>query len=112
MTGADLLRHLFQNSTCIRMSFILEVDHRSPMIMGADRSDETDDGSRLPMGHDPLKVSKADRTLNDLCEHHGARRDAVGHSDILPYCLKRDDVSLIHISEPTRQAEISYAVFC
>ena len=23
-----------------------------------------------------------------------------------------DDLSLIHISEPTRQAEISYAVFC
>jgi hypothetical protein len=54
------------------------------MIMVTDRSDETDDGSRPPMGHDPLKVSKADRTLNDLCEHHGDRRDAVGHSDILP----------------------------
>ena len=40
-----------------------------------------------------------------------------------PDCLKRqieerlaagtaDELSLIHISEPTRQAEISYAVFC
>ena len=35
------------------------------------------------------------------------------------YCYNIDDVdqhilelSLIHISEPTRQAEISYAVFC
>src|SRR5665213_4112760 len=27
------------------------------------------------------------------------------------YCIHRD-LSLIHISEPTRQAEISYAVFC
>ena len=30
-------------------------------------------------------------------------------------CFKRDwvlELSLIHISEPTRQAEISYAVFC
>ena len=26
--------------------------------------------------------------------------------------LKELDLSLIHISEPTRQAEISYAVFC
>ena len=28
------------------------------------------------------------------------------------FCLKKKDLSLIHISEPTRQAEISYAVFC
>ena len=26
--------------------------------------------------------------------------------------FSREDLSLIHISEPTRQAEISYAVFC
>ena len=26
--------------------------------------------------------------------------------------IMSDDLSLIHISEPTRQAEISYAVFC
>src|SRR5674476_1154263 len=30
---------------------------------------------------------------------------------LLPVCCARD-LSLIHISEPTRQAEISYAVFC
>ena len=28
------------------------------------------------------------------------------------YFYKTDYLSLIHISEPTRQAEISYAVFC
>src|SRR5674476_167527 len=28
------------------------------------------------------------------------------------YGRPRDELSLIHISEPTRQAEISYAVFC
>ena len=29
-----------------------------------------------------------------------------------PQKSKAKDLSLIHISEPTRQAEISYAVFC
>src|SRR5665213_4075926 len=35
----------------------------------------------------------------DQCRHEGDRDEDV-------------DLSLIHISEPTRQAEISYAVFC
>ena len=30
----------------------------------------------------------------------------------LDYVKKIQELSLIHISEPTRQAEISYAVFC
>src|SRR5674476_180988 len=29
-----------------------------------------------------------------------------------PIKINKGDLSLIHISEPTRQAEISYAVFC
>ena len=40
----------------------------------------------------------------------------VGRSEILtPEVLllaRKEMLSLIHISEPTRQAEISYAVFC
>ena len=38
-----------------------------------------------------------------------------GESVSIPACVTHgdvDDLSLIHISEPTRQAEISYAVFC
>ena len=47
---------------------------------------------------------------NSMAEHLGIRflpstEDAV-HAE-MPV-----DLSLIHISEPTRQAEISYAVFC
>src|SRR5678810_1479845 len=38
-----------------------------------------------------------------LCHHPGG----VG-----PFSLTEYRLSLIHISEPTRQAEISYAVFC
>ena len=32
--------------------------------------------------------------------------------NILKYTVAEYKLSLIHISEPTRQAEISYAVFC
>ena len=43
-----------------------------------------------------VDVAYVDRVAGDLSKHFG---DVVG-------------LSLIHISEPTRQAEISYAVFC
>ena len=37
----------------------------------------------------------------------------LGYSSIMHYFEDANmDLSLIHISEPTRQAEISYAVFC
>src|SRR5674476_1416575 len=36
-------------------------------------------------------------------------QDISGHK---PMTFEELDLSLIHISEPTRQAEISYAVFC
>ena len=34
------------------------------------------------------------------------------NTENLIVCAQSMDLSLIHISEPTRQAEISYAVFC
>ena len=37
--------------------------------------------------------------------------DVLGYLDQIPVCTAYE-LSLIHISEPTRQAEISYAVFC
>ena len=40
-------------------------------------------------------------------------KQATGYEDAkVNIELILDDLSLIHISEPTRQAEISYAVFC
>ena len=35
-----------------------------------------------------------------------------GSTDLQSVIIIEDSLSLIHISEPTRQAEISYAVFC
>src|SRR5665213_269114 len=37
---------------------------------------------------------------------------SVGDEDAVPHLHTVYTLSLIHISEPTRQAEISYAVFC
>ena len=44
----------------------------------------------------------------------GAAREVTGSRFLLQAAGKNImvDLSLIHISEPTRQAEISYAVFC
>src|SRR5674476_1578866 len=47
----------------------------------------------------------------------GVTRESISPEDIAPYQgpISADNplyLSLIHISEPTRQAEISYAVFC
>ena len=39
-------------------------------------------------------------------------RDKENTADWVANMFPLDDLSLIHISEPTRQAEISYAVFC
>src|SRR5665213_119720 len=41
--------------------------------------------------------------------------DVARHAGVSPMTVSRvinSELSLIHISEPTRQAEISYAVFC
>lgn len=105
MTAANLLRHLLQNSTRVRMSFIREVDHRSPMIVVADRSDEADDGAGPGMGHDLLKVSQADRVANDVGEDDTAGVDAVAHSDISPHCLSivvTSTMAHLRISSRTR----------
>ena len=61
-----------------------------------------------------------------LEEHHAVRKNAglfdVSHmgqiivsgasAEKFIQTVTTNDLSLIHISEPTRQAEISYAVFC
>jgi hypothetical protein len=88
MTAADLLRHLFQTSTRVGVSFVFKVDHGSAMVMVADPSDETDNGAGPTMGNEALKLSEADGVVNDVGEHNGARMDVVGHEDILPYGLR------------------------
>ena len=44
----------------------------------------------------------------DVTRENGAR----GGTILNARGVVKEDLSLIHISEPTRQAEISYAVFC
>jgi hypothetical protein len=88
MTAADLLRHEFQTSNRIGVSFVFNVHHGSAMIMVADRSDETDNGASSTMGNQVLKLSEADGVVNDVGEHDRARMDVVGHGDILPYGLR------------------------
>ena len=53
----------------------------------------------------------------DKQEHTDILEQSIKHLEYLGFeNIKADldgyDLSLIHISEPTRQAEISYAVFC
>src|SRR5674476_1577272 len=59
----------------------------------------------------PIKSRSVEVIAKDV-EHmiqHGAKQIFLTAQDGGAYGL---DLSLIHISEPTRQAEISYAVFC
>src|SRR5665213_4042204 len=57
-----------------------------------------------------------DRAYSSLLKHKRAKTVLVavidGGVDTAHEDLKAVILSLIHISEPTRQAEISYAVFC
>src|SRR5678810_638449 len=72
----------------------------------------------------PWGLTELETVVRRAAPYHGLSRDAlVSVLDMLagryPSSLEADlrprivwDLSLIHISEPTRQAEISYAVFC
>ena len=55
-------------------------------------------------------------TISDIVETvKSAGKLAIVHLDLINGLSSKEvavDLSLIHISEPTRQAEISYAVFC
>src|SRR5678810_1369459 len=46
------------------------------------------------------------------CSEYKDFHDLLARKDIDAVVIAVPDLSLIHISEPTRQAEISYAVFC
>src|SRR5665213_2549377 len=50
--------------------------------------------------------------MNIGTQRQGKRDVSVGQNRRKPLHRTSDVLSLIHISEPTRQAEISYAVFC
>ena len=65
-------------------------------------------------------MRKSNEDLGKLVYNHAKNANMVnftGNSEFFSYIekidsLKESILSLIHISEPTRQAEISYAVFC
>src|SRR5665213_301419 len=61
------------------------------------------------------KIKKLSREINEkkllfLCEI--GLDPGIDHMSAMKMINNIKDLSLIHISEPTRQAEISYAVFC
>ncbi|GAB5783243.1 hypothetical protein JMUB7526_28650 [Staphylococcus aureus] len=60
------------------------------------------------MAQEVIKI-RGGRTLNGEVNISGAKNSAVA---IIPATLLAQGLSLIHISEPTRHAQISYAVFC
>src|SRR5665647_839266 len=61
----------------------------------------------LPLLHEPGDTAERDETGQEK-EASGDDR-ANGQDDLED---RPDDLSLIHISEPTRRTPISYAVFC
>eukprot|EP00826_Nyctotherus_ovalis_P040342 TRINITY_DN3971_c0_g1_i5.p1 TRINITY_DN3971_c0_g1~~TRINITY_DN3971_c0_g1_i5.p1 ORF type:complete len:136 (-),score=2.28 TRINITY_DN3971_c0_g1_i5:3-410(-) len=79
--------------------------------LGADVAEQK---TRLPNGYPYWKKHLSRRCC---CSCRGRRttflvlRFIYYFSELFP-CTLRCYLSLIHISEPTRQAEISYAVFC
>ena len=57
-----------------------------------------------------IELQKDGKTVDIVKSYAGMRKIALERKDGKP-CIYLN-LSLIHISEPTRQAEISYAVFC
>ena len=62
----------------------------------------------MPVQHTPVYVTEAER----LEQESAARQVRDLPERPRTYHIVTYGLSLIHISEPTRQAEISYAVFC
>src|SRR5674476_1051853 len=66
---------------------------------------------RLP--HERRRIQKArGRRIRQVQRHAGHQEWTVERLQTSLAVGDRNNLSLIHISEPTRQAEISYAVFC
>src|SRR5665213_2558003 len=71
----------------------------------------------LADGHDVLCADNYFTGRKDNIAHllTNTHFEALRHDVCFPLYVEVDEIynlSLIHISEPTRQAEISYAVFC
>src|SRR5665213_2153128 len=81
---------------------------RVPTPLVCSVSVNSTDGSNSPVHFDPDAVHAKYLEERDkrLIPGRAAIRDLTGEHLFTKY------LSLIHISEPTRQAEISYAVFC
>ena len=85
-------------------------------------------GANGQLGHEMRNALKGNNRFEciftdvaelDICNTEAVKQTmANNHIDYIVNCAaytqvdKAEDLSLIHISEPTRQAEISYAVFC
>ena len=68
----------------------------------------TEDGTR-PVENALVRISYTGESGQTVEE---VRTDSSGQTPTLELKTPPLELSLIHISEPTRQAEISYAVFC
>ena len=73
-------------------------------------------GVRTPMGGFQGSLSSVSAVdLGALAIREAVSRAGIAAQDVqevIMGCVLPAGLSLIHISEPTRQAEISYAVFC
>src|SRR5678815_5430564 len=75
------------------------------------------DGFRATYGAQAQLVGRAPGRVNLIGEHTDYNRGlvlplALPHATYAAVAERDDDLSLIHISEPTRLLSISYAVFC
>ena len=57
-------------------------------------------------------IKQSEKTKKSLQARMKKLNDQTRKDDVVTFEQLGVDLSLIHISEPTRQAEISYAVFC
>src|SRR5674476_1445501 len=98
--------------TCASCSRFICSPHASFPIGGT-----ADDPARLNMVPAPVPPERCQHTSTSLFGDHPREGRVLAQFQGYRPCRgerlgKSVDLSLIHISEPTRQAEISYAVFC
>ena len=95
----DKQRHIF----AIGGGFIYVNDDETKIIANSIESKEEIDLNRAKEAK-----RRAEQRIKEVTE----KTDLLRAEIALKKAITRINLSLIHISEPTRQAEISYAVFC
>src|SRR5678809_629208 len=103
---------------CIRDSFIhhleMKLEKTSLKRVDADVLDKLivkDDAAKHSLSDNEIKklTDIFDKAINNSSMKVEVENQS---ADAMPVTITIEELSLIHISEPTRQAEISYAVFC